>query len=131
MNGSFKTRFRQTFSKSFFNNKSQFNMFRSSSNSTTSKFTISFGNKFFMTRILHLKGSRTLSMMLKQSHLNCGNSFCLGTGDTGESASSGNPDINELILGYEGALTIEDNKWTCESVVHDPQLLQQCILVKI
>ncbi len=56
---SFRNCFFRSFNKSFYNNKFNLNMLKSNTNSA--RFMTAFSNKYFMTKINHMKLDNTLS----------------------------------------------------------------------
>jgi hypothetical protein len=121
MNNTFRRGFNNCFTKSFLNNKYQFNLLHSSLNQGA--FRINYSNKTFLTRVLHLNGSYgLLSNLLNRQVI---------SGSIGSSKDLLDSEVSELQSDVNDGLVVlgdlfffrDDCKWTCGStrLVSGPQ----------
>jgi hypothetical protein len=109
-----------SFTKSFLNNKYQFNLLHSRINQGL--FKINYSNKTFLTRVLHLNGSYGLLSSLLNTQLL--------SGSMGSSKSLYDSELSELQSDVNDGLVVlgdlfffrDDCKWTCGTrLVSGPQ----------
>jgi hypothetical protein len=118
MNNAFRKGF-HGFTKSFFNNKYQFNTFNSKTNQN--HFRINFANKSFITNILGLNNSYSLISKLTNGQIISGAFACkdLAEGENADTLCDANDGV--ALLG-ELFYFRDDCKWTCGNrMVTGPQ----------